>query len=137
MIFDYIQYLPDDIVHIIFEKLLPYNKIFLNKEFYMKFNPIIDPYINNCENYIRDIIRKDYSFVFKFIVERKFKKWLRMRNYSYNNIIYPDYVHFLLFFTSSNNAYKCNDLINLHLNLSGLKKEWRKNSRIKYNKWSN
>jgi hypothetical protein len=137
MVFDYIQYLPDDIIDIIFEKLSPYKKMFLNKELYIKFNPIIDPYINNSENYIRDIIRKDYSLVFKFIVERKFKKWLCMRNYSYNNIIYPDYVHFLLFFTSTNNAYKCNNLINLQLNLSGLKKEWRKNSRIKYNKWSN
>ena len=58
-----------------------------------------------------------------------------MHNYKYNNVLYNDYLHFLLYYSSFNKSYKCNDIINLQLQLLGLKKDWRKNNRIKNNKW--
>ena len=137
MLFDLVQKLPDDIIEIIWNKLNHKNKIFLNKENYTKFNYLIDGLVTNHGSYIRDIIRNDYSFSFQYILERRFIHWLHKLNYKFANIIYPDYINFILNYCASNNSSNCGYLINLQLNLSGLKKEWRKNSRIKYNKWSN
>jgi hypothetical protein len=137
MLFQWIQHLPDEIINIIWSKLNPCHIIFLNKENYKKFNYLIDGMVCNYESYIRDIIRNDYIFSFNYILNRQFKYWLHKRNYRYNDVIFPDYIHFLLNYSISNKASKCNKLINLQLNLSGLKKEWRKNNRIKYNKWNN
>ena len=65
MVFNIIDNLPYDIIEIIWENLNPLNKILLNKEYYSKYNYLIDKHIvNKYESYIRDIIINDYSFVF-------------------------------------------------------------------------
>jgi len=136
MVFNIIDNLPYDIIEIIWENLNPLNKILLNKEYYSKYNYLIDKHIvNKYESYIRDIIINDYSFVFINLLNRKFINWSFMHNYKYNNVLYNDYLHFLLYYSSFNKSYKCNDIINLQLQLLGLKKDWRKNNRIKNNKW--
>ena len=136
MVFNIIDNLPYDIIEIIWGNLNPLNKILLNKEYYSKYNYLIDKHIvNKYESYIRDIIINDYSFVFINLLNRKFINWSFMHNYKYNNVLYNDYLHFLLYYSSFNKSYKCNDIINLQLQLLGLKKDWRKNNRIKNNKW--
>ena len=142
MLLEYILYLPDEIVTIIWSYVCNENKIFINKEYYLKYNYLIDNIIDygsygRYESYIRDIIRLDFIFVFTQILERKYTFFLRIRNYKYNNVIYSNFLMFLLYFCNKNNAQKCSNLINLQLSLSGLKKERRKNNRLKYNKWSN
>lgn len=137
MLFNLVQFLPVELIELIWNNLSPLNKIFLNKKYYIKFNHLIDGLVTNYESYIRDIIRNDYSFSFNYILKRQFIRWLRKVNYKYNNIIYSDYLNFILNYCASNNSSKCSYLINLQLNLSGLKKDWCKNSRIKYNQWSN
>jgi hypothetical protein len=125
-IYNKISDFPDDIIQLITNYLSPYNKIFLNKKYYYKYNYYIDKYIipEYSEIYIRDIIKKDYSFVFKEILNRKFNRWVLMHNYSYKFILYKDYIHFILYYSSINNSYKCNKLINLKLKKLGLKKDW-------------
>ena len=139
MLFDIIQYLPDEIINIIFCKLNPSQLIFLNKEYYNKLSHLVDTLISKgrYDSYIRDIIRNDYDFIFKNVLSRKFNNWIIIKNYRYNKIIYPDFLHYLLSYSENNNSHKCKFLINLQLQLSGLKKDWRKNNRIKYNRWSN
>ncbi len=133
------SYLPDEIINIIWIFVTPVQKIGVDKKHYYKFNYLIDRLIPNIryDSYVRDMIRNDFIFIFNFLLNRKYIYWLNRVNYKYNNIIYPSYIHFLLDFTHKNNASKCNNLINVQLNLSGLKKEWCKNNRIKHNKWSN
>ena len=139
MIFDIIPYLPEEIVNIIFSKLNPLQLIFINKEYYYKLNHLVDTIITKgrYDSFLRDIIRHDYNFVFKNILHRKFNNWILFKNYKYKNTTYPDFVHFLLFYSKNNNSHRCNDLINLQLQLSGLKKDWCKNNRIKYSQWIN
>ena len=137
MLFNLITYLPDDIIKIIWYKILPKYKIFINKENYIKFNYLIDQNITNHDSYIRDIIRNDSSYVFYYILQRCFNNWLQMYNYKYKGVIYTNYINFILFYMQQNNSSKCNNLINLQLNLCELKKKLYKNNRIKYNKWSN
>ena len=139
MLFNLIQTLPDEILNIIWQHISPRQKIFVDKKHYLELNYLIDQLIisSRYDSYIRDIIRKDSVFVFKHTLTRNFNYWLHKQNYKYNKIIYSDYFHFLLNYTYSNNASKCHNILNLQLELSGLKKERHKNSRVKYNKWSN
>uniref|UniRef100_A0A6C0AWX7 Uncharacterized protein n=1 Tax=viral metagenome TaxID=1070528 RepID=A0A6C0AWX7_9ZZZZ len=140
MLFDYIQYLPYEIISIIWNKLSKFQKVFVNKENYLKFNNLIDKMIirGRYESYIRDIIRNDYKFIFENIFHRRYNDWLYRRyDYKYDNKIYSNYIDFLLFYTNKNNSRKCYNFINLQLQLSELKKKGRKNNRLIYNKWSN
>ena len=139
MLFDYIQYLPNEIIHIIWNNVSTIQKFFLNKEHYNTYNHLIDTIIpqGRYESYIRDIVRHDCNYVFKYLIHNKFNTWLQIYNYKYDNIIFSDFINFLLFYSKNNNSSKCNNSINLSLQLSELKKKGRKNNRIKYNKWSN
>jgi len=133
----YFLNLPTDIKLIIWEYLSSYDKIFLNKKYYLLYNNLIDSIIitGRYENYIRDIIKKDYSFIFKPLLNRKFMNWIIMHNYKYGDIIYTDYIHFILYYSSFHKSYNCNNILNLELQLLGLKKDWRKNNRNRNNKW--
>ena len=139
MLYDIIPFLPNEIKNIIWHHISCRQKIFINKKHYYRLNPLIDTIISNIryDCYVRDIIRNDCLYVFNILFYRNMNKWLSKRNYKYNNVIYSDYVNFLLNYAYINNATKCSNNINLQLNLSGLKKKWSKNSRIKHNKWSN
>lgn len=132
----FLQFLPDDILHIIFNYIKPYHKIFINKYYYIKYNYLIDNYINTSyESYIRDIIRYNAVFVFERILERHFAKWIIPNRYIYNNNIFNNYISFLLAFAQANKAFKCLELINLKLIESKLKKVCCKNTRTKNKKW--
>ena len=131
--------LPNEIMEIIWSNISSRDKIFLNKSYYLKNNNLIDNIIisNRYESYIRDIVRNNYVFVFKYMLQRNYNSWIKIYNYRYNDTIYSNYIFFLLNFSNIHNSQKCKTLINLQLNLSRLKKDWCKNNRIKYNKWSN
>ena len=137
MYFHILSYLPNDILNIIFEYISARHKIFLNKKYYIKFNYLIDQIIGSkYESYIRDIIRNDCAFVFSYILNKQFKKWLTIKNYHYKQCIYCNFIRFLIDYSRENHAFKCCQLLNVQLQLSGLKKDWCKNNRIKYNKWT-
>ena len=130
-----IEHLPNDILDIIFYYLSIREKIFLNKKYYIKYNSYIDQYITNYTSYIRDIIRFDCSFVFEYVIYRNINKWIKINNYNYSNIIYNNYICFLSDFSNKNKAIKCLYLLNLHLEISKLKKLNCKDYRIKHKEW--
>ena len=130
--------LPEELIDIIFEGISPRQKIFLNKQYYTQFNYLIDQIIGaRYDSYVRDIVRNNCAFTFQHLLERNFSKWLTICNYHYKQSIHDNYICFLIEFSRENNAYKCSKLINVQLQLSRLKKDWYKNSRVKYNKWTN
>ena len=132
------NFLPDEIINIIFNFMSPISKIFLNKTYYIKYNCFIDLIITKerYDSYIRNILRNDDHFVFNMLVQRKFGYWLSRTNYLYKNTTYYNYVLFLIYYSNKYNSHKCNNIINIQLNLSELKKKECKNNKIKYNKWS-
>lgn len=133
-----LSHLPEELIALIFKHLSPTQKIFLNKQYYTHFNYLIDQIIGTRhDSYVRDMVRNNCAFTFYHLLERKFTKWLTITNYHYKQTIYANYICFLIEFSQENNAYKCSNLINVQLQLSRLKKEWYKNSRVKYNKWTN
>ena len=60
-----ISKLPNEVCSIIFSYVRNEEKVFLNKEFYENYHYLISSKIsyNNYDNYIRDIIRTDSSYV--------------------------------------------------------------------------
>ena len=139
MIYDILPFLPEEIIDIIWNYIPLTQKIFVNKNHYTQLHYLVDTLVPSARynSYVRDIIRNDCRYVFNFLLTRNFTHWLNKYNYKYNNILYPDYINFILNYACKNNASKCSNSINLQLSLSGLKKEWCKNSKIKHNKWSN
>lgn len=129
------QYLPDEILNIIFNYINPYNKLLLNKFFYNKYNYLIFKIIpeRRYESYVRDIIRNDYNFIFKNILNNYFDNWCKIKYYNYKNIIYNTYINFLIFYSNKYNSNKCLNEINYKI--TGIKKTLLKNNKTKYNKW--
>ncbi len=66
---------------------------------------------------------------------RNLKKWIKINNYNYGNVIYYNYIYFLSDFSNKNKATKCLYLLNLHLEISKLKKLNCKDYRIKRKEW--
>jgi hypothetical protein len=112
---DMINNLPNDIIDYIFTLLSPKSKI---------------------ESYIRDIIRKDYIFLFKTIFYRNLSHWMLMTNYPYSkNIVFKNYLAFLKYYAEKNSSSKCLNFINKHYKSDNLKSHKYKFS--KNIKWTN
>ena len=47
------------------------------------------------ENYIRDTMRRDNSFVFEKIMRENYKKWWEISHYVYKNKIFKNYLYFM------------------------------------------
>lgn len=133
-----IENLPKEIKILIWEKISLSQKIFIKKEYYLKYNSVIELLIakNKYQSYLRDIIRCDFSFVFKKVLERKFKYWsLITKSFLYKTIHYPSYIQYIYSLCQAYNSIKCLNILNVFLSLSGFKKDWRKNISNKYYQW--
>tara|TARA_Y100000385_G_C12780543_1_gene503319 strand:- start:94 stop:519 length:426 start_codon:yes stop_codon:yes gene_type:complete len=138
-IFHYFNFLPDDIIkEHIFPKLSPVILVWLTKENYIKYHYVIKDIIqkNRLESYIRDIIRNDYSFVFNYLLDEQFNKWLNMKKYTYKCYIFENYIRFLMQFCIDNNSNKCLMLIQ-NKGSNNFKEKWSKKVKIKDCRWSN
>jgi hypothetical protein len=82
------------------------------------------------------MIRNDYSFVFKQILNERKNKWVKMRKFLYKAENFTTYLHFLANFAFNNASYKCEQLI-ISTGLSELGEKWYKKSKIRNIKWSN
>ena len=135
----YLNLLPDDIIkEYIFPKLSPEILVWLTKENYIKYHYVIKNIIPkySIESYIRDIIRNDYSFIFNYILDEQFIKWLTMKKYTYKSYIFENYFTFLMQFCIDNNSNKCLILIQ-NKGSNYFKEKWSKKVKIKNCRWSN
>jgi len=92
---------------------------------------------NYYENYIRDMIRKDCDFVFSFLLEENYRKWLAIKRYVYKNTIYANYLHFLKDYCIENDANNCRNTLNDFLYEKGLGKNLHKKNTAKSIRWRN
>ena len=56
-------------------------------------------------------------------------------NFKYKNVIYINYINYLIHLATIYNSNKCCELLKYNLSLTGLSKISLKNNKIKYNKW--
>jgi hypothetical protein len=111
----------------------------LNKKEYIKNHLFLKKYIqrDQYENYVRDMIRRDNSFVFSLLMRENAQRWLQFKKYIYNTCIYSNYIYFLLEFCIQNNSEKCKHVVNEYLQETGLSKNQHKKNIVTNIRWTN
>jgi len=136
-IFININKLPQDLINIIKEYIPKKIFIFTNRENYNLYHCLLKQDINNINNYIRYIVKFDYSFVFQKVIRENYKKWFEIKNYRYKDMIFPDYFYFITNYCIENEASNCRKSILIFLKEHGLNKNLYKKKFVKYIKWKN
>ena len=133
----YFDNIPDDIMEFyIWPKLSIYVKVLLDKENYLKYHPYIKNNITLYNNYIRDMIRLDYGYVFERLVKENINIWLiPQKHYVYNNITFKDYLNYIHYLINKYNSNSCKNILYENLKNSGLQKKWHKNNINKNIQW--
>ena len=139
MAIHYIYQFPYHIVEQIWYWLDAKSKILVSKEFYFKYHHMLlsDNIITQKDNYIRNMIRNDYSFVFNLLINENIDMWLKNKQFLYKNINYSNYLQYLLDITTLYNAFGCRNLLLKELRLRDYDKNLSKKKRVRNLKWTN
>ena len=127
--------LPVELVRYIKEYIPKKEFAFTNRENYNLYHILIKPCIKDYESYIRYMIRQDNEFVFKKIIEENYRKWYEIRQYKYKNMIFNNYLYFVINFCIENDSNNCRKVISDFLKEHGLGKNLHKKNVVKYIKW--
>ena len=128
---------PPELIRYIKEYIPKKTFVFTNRENYNLYHSLLKPSIKDYESYIRSMIRQDNEFVFKKIVEENFSKWYEIRQYKYKNMIFKNYLYFVMNFCIENESNNCRKNILEFLKEHGLGKNLHKKNIVKYIKWKN
>ena len=132
-----ISHLPDDIINLV-KEFIPHNKlVFVNKTFYNLYHNTIRKYIPQYQNYIRDIIRNDNDFVFEKIIQENIDIWMKIKQYRYKNMIFSNYIYFVMNFCIENDSERCRQILLQFLSKRDLCRNLHKKNVVKYIKWKN
>ena len=129
--------LPPELIRYIKEYIPKKTFVFTNRENYNLYHSLLKPSIKDYESYIRSMIRQDNEFVFKKIVEENFSKWYEIRQYKYKNMIFNNYLYFVMNFCIENESNNCRKTVLEFLKEHGLGKNLHKKNIVKYIKWKN
>ena len=132
-----INNLPNELVSIIYSYVPLSVTIFLTKTSYLNNHHYIRNFINKreIENYFRSTIRRDHSFVFQQILNENYQKWFKMSNYLYRDIIYSNYIYFLMSYCIENESTNCRMIIDNLFEELGLSKNQHKKKTTKHIRW--
>jgi hypothetical protein len=144
LILSNINKLPKELISTIFEYIRPVALVSLNRSYYALYHPSIKHYLCNIkhqyDNYVRDIIRRDSSFVFSQVLQENYRHWLHFHNYYYKEKMYINYLYFLIDYCLVYDSNKCRQLIQSTLYGSNVvsKNQHKKNLvKIIKRKWMN
>ena len=129
--------LPPELIRYIKEYIPKKTFVFTNRENYNLYHSLLKPSIKDYESYIRSMIRQDNEFVFKKIVEENYNKWYEFKQYKYKNMIFNNYLYFVMNFCIENDSNNCRKIISDFLKEHGLGKNLHKKNLVKYIKWKN
>jgi len=136
--------LPLELVQHIMEFIPTIVSVFLSKKLYLKYHDVTRKHIPLYENYVRDMVRNDYHFVFSLLLKESMDYWSRRKKYNYKDVIYYDYNYFLLEYCIENKSSHCKNLIRTvvfdaptYANRTGLSKNQHKKNIRKNVRWTN
>lgn len=137
-IFYYFDKLPFYIINEIKKYLSNKTLIFINREKYINTHYLIRQQIPSTkfESYIRNILYRDFDFVFRQIIQENYLNWFQIKGYMYKNIMYKNYIYFIKGFCIENNSEKCRIIIHDFLEKLGLCKNQHKKNIIKHIRWN-
>lgn len=129
--------LPNDIISLI-KEFIPYKSLlFVNRQYYDLYHSTIRKSIPLYDNYVRDVIRRDNEFVFKKIIEENIDNWIKNKQYIYKNMIFNNYIYFVMHFCIENDSERCRLVLYNHFKKRDLWKNLHKKNITKYIKWTN
>ena len=130
-----IKNLPKELITFIFDYIRPVVLVSLNRSYYALYHPSIKYYLCNVkhqyDNYVRDIVRRDNSFVFSQVLQENYRHWLHFHNYYYKEKMYINYLYFLIDYCVVYDSNKCRELIQSMLYSSNESKDLSKNQHKK------
>jgi len=129
--------LPDVIINLIKEFIPKQYLVFANKTFYNLYHHTIRNNIPLFDNYVRDMIRRDNNIVFDKILGENIDLWLKNRQYRYKNMVFSNYIYFVLHFCTENNSEMCHKILIKEFKKRDLCRNLHKKNIIKYIKWIN
>lgn len=129
--------LPDDIINLI-KEFIPHKKlVFVNKIYYNLYHHTIRDSIPLYENYVRDMIRRDNDIVFEKILGENINLWLKNKQYRYKNMVFNNYIYFIMNYCIENNSERCRQNLSNYLKKRDLCRNLHKKNVVKYIKWTN
>ena len=129
--------LPDDIINLIKEFMPRKTLVFTNKYCYHLYHHTIKNSIPLYENYVRDMIRRDNQIVLEKIIEENFSLWIKNRKCVYKNMIFNNYIYFIVHYCIENNSERCREIVHEYLKKRDLCRNLHKKKVVKYIKWTN
>jgi hypothetical protein len=131
--------LPDYIIDLIQEFINPKKLVFVNKKFYNLYHYTIKQSIplHLYDKYIRNTIERDNLFVFERIIGENFDSWLKNKQYRYKNMVFNNYIYFVMHFCIEHDSQQCLLILLDFLLKRDLCKNLHKKNVVKYIKWMN
>jgi len=137
-----INRLPEELVREIYDYLPGLTKMLLSKTLYNKYNFCAKRAIacsNLYDNYVRDMIRLDFSFIFHSICTENLKSWFKPKKCTYKNKTFATYSDLLENLCIETDSTKCRNVLKEVFENSGLSKNRHKKNIVKIIKreWTN
>jgi len=139
-----LKLLPDDLIIYKIKPFLSLDDVYLtNKNDYKKykkekFNSLYEHDRQSFgASYITKLIRKDYAFIFKIILDVMFKHWYKAWKIKYKDGVFSCYIDLLNYKCIEYKANLCRNIINDKLKKKGIRKNKFKRIRIRKHKWNN
>jgi len=128
-----INILPEDIIREI-KNFIP-KEYFLhtNKTYFSNYHYVIKGLLlkkNVFESYVRDMVRRDNFFIFKYILDENYNKWNLIKKYIDDNVVFADYITFLINYCIVNNSNRCRIILTNYIKI---RKQLIKRKYKKYN----
>ena len=127
--------LPKDMLYIIYTYLSNDKKIFLNKCYYKMYHYLLRYRLTNYRQYIKNIINSNNLFVFTQLLDENYYYWVKLSKIVYKNIIYSNYISYILGLALELNNNNIRALIIQYYNDKGLSKNLHKKKYYNNNKW--
>jgi hypothetical protein len=136
MLVDMFKNIPDDVLGIIWEYMSCKQKKLVNKENYENVNQNL--YTGNTDSYLRKIIRKDYSYLFKKNIKCHYDKWYKMKKWIYKNMVLSNFIDYLRYLCIENNINNCKKILdNFQKKKGHYRKKKFKNIKTIRTRWNN
>lgn len=139
MLFDNIcsmERLPHDIKYLIMEFIPKKAMGMLNKYYYNKYHRGVVSSIVKQDQYLRDMIERDNEFVLEHLIRENIQKWIQNKKCIYKNMVFNNYIYFLIHLCFENDAEKCINIITQYLKKHDLCRNLHKKKTFKYIKWT-
>ena len=135
--------LPEVLCHKIY-KYVPHDLLYLtNKKDYINYQT--KKYTSSCEtntkkitnSYVMRLIKNDYYFIFKILLDLKFKMWYKAWKINYKGSILPCFIELLNYVCIENSSSNCRKVIQEKMSEKKLRKNKHKRIRTVNSRWSN